>query len=161
MVEPLKMKTKSLLNRTAQLAFGAAILTLLVVGAISYRGMVLSSESDQWVRHTHEVLENLGELHLAMETVEANCRGYVLTGADSYLQSCLGSRLSVEQYEAAVSNLTVDNPVQQNRVPELERLTSEKFALADRSYPCAVPRGCRRRWTPFETARPNKSWLGF
>jgi PAS domain S-box-containing protein len=132
MVEPLKMKTKSLLNRTAQLAFGAAILTLLVVGAISYRGMVLSSESDQWVRHTHEVLENLGELHLAMETVEANCRGYVLTGADSYLQSCLGSRLSVEQYKAAVRNLTVDNPVQQNRVPELERLTSEKFALADK-----------------------------
>src|SRR5271163_3199509 len=114
------MKTKSQLSRNVQLAFGSAILTLLVVGAISYWGMALSRESDRWVRHTHEVLENLGELRLAMETVEANCRGYVLTGTDSYLVSCLGSRRSVERYEAAVRDLTVDNPVQQNRIPSLK-----------------------------------------
>jgi len=41
------MTTKSLLSRKMQLAFVSVILTLLVVGAISYRGMVLSSESDR------------------------------------------------------------------------------------------------------------------
>ena len=45
------MRTKSLLSRKMQLAFGSAILTLLVVGAISYRGIVVSSESDRLVRH--------------------------------------------------------------------------------------------------------------
>jgi hypothetical protein len=35
------MTTKSLLSRKVQLAFGSAILTLLVVGAISYRGMAV------------------------------------------------------------------------------------------------------------------------
>ena len=39
------MTTKSVLSRKVQLAFGSAILTLLVVGAISCRGMVMSSES--------------------------------------------------------------------------------------------------------------------
>src|SRR5664279_2483235 len=53
----VKMKVLSLWNRKVQLAFGSAILTLLVVGAISYRGMVVSGESDRWVSHTHEVLE--------------------------------------------------------------------------------------------------------
>ena len=53
------MKTKSLLNWKVQLAFGAAFLILLVVGAVSYRGMLVSSESARWVRHSHEVLEKL------------------------------------------------------------------------------------------------------
>jgi len=46
------MKTKSLLSRTVQLAFGSDILTLLVVGTISYRGMVASSGGGRCVRHS-------------------------------------------------------------------------------------------------------------
>jgi PAS domain S-box-containing protein len=126
------MQTTSRLNRKVRLAFGSAILALLVAGAISYRSMVVSSESDRWVRHTHEVLGNLRELRLAMETVEANCRGFLLTGNQSYLETCLASRLSVEQYEARVRQMTADNPAQQRRFPELEHLTAEKFALADK-----------------------------
>jgi CHASE3 domain sensor protein len=73
------MKNKS------QLALGSAILTLLVVGAISYRGMVVSRESDRWIRHTHEVIENLQDLLLAMDGVESSESGFVLTGKESYL----------------------------------------------------------------------------
>ena len=73
------MTTKSVLSRKVQLAFGSAILTLLVVGAISYRSMVASSESDRWVWHTHDVIANLQDLLAAMLTVESSCRGYVLT----------------------------------------------------------------------------------
>ncbi|MFZ3341742.1 MAG: PAS domain S-box protein [Terriglobales bacterium] len=128
----MKMKTKSLLNRRVQIGFGSAIATLLVVGAISYRAMVVSSDSDRWVRHTHEVIGNLRELRLAMETVEANCRGFLLTGNESYFKTCLASRQDVARYETVVRSLTVDNAVQQGRIPELERLTAEKFALADK-----------------------------
>src|SRR5271155_956023 len=85
-----EMKTKFLLGRNVQLAFGSAILTLLVVGAISYRGMVVSSESDRWVRHTHEVLENLQDLRSAMDSVESSYRGFALTGNESCLESYLG-----------------------------------------------------------------------
>ena len=81
------MKTKSLLNRKVQLAFGSAIAILLVVAAFSYRGMILSSESDRLVRHSHEVLENLQELLFAMQSIEASSRGFVLTGEESYLDS--------------------------------------------------------------------------
>ncbi len=47
------MKIMSLLHQKVELAFGAAIAILLIVGAFSYRGMVLSAESDAWVQHTH------------------------------------------------------------------------------------------------------------
>ena len=57
-----EMKTKSQSNRKVQLAFGSAILAILVVVATSYHSMVVSRESEQWVRHTHEVLENLQDL---------------------------------------------------------------------------------------------------
>ena len=46
------MTTKSLLSRKMQLALGSAILALLVVGSISYRGIVVSGDSDRWVRNT-------------------------------------------------------------------------------------------------------------
>jgi hypothetical protein len=46
------MEKDSLLNRRMQLALGAAILASPVVGAISYRSMVASTESERWKRHT-------------------------------------------------------------------------------------------------------------
>ena len=121
----------SRLNRRMQFAFASAILTLLVVGAASYRGIVASSESDGWVRHTHEVLQNLHRLAFSMEAVEASCRGFVLTGDDSYLEACRASRLAVLQDVAVVGNLTVDNASQQQQLQAIEKLVGEKFALAD------------------------------
>src|SRR6202166_690932 len=107
-----EMKTKPLLNRKVQLAFGSAILALLVVGAMSYRSMVVSTESDQWVRHTHEVLENLQNLFSEMRSVESSYRGFVITGNELYLNAYHGSVLHSRQEETIIRRLTVDNPQQ-------------------------------------------------
>jgi PAS domain S-box-containing protein len=126
------MKTKSPLSRKVQLAFGCAILTLIVVGAISYRGMVVSRESDQWVRHTHEVLEHLEDLLSSMQSAESSDRGFALTGDESYLVSYRAGVLSAEQDEAAVRQLTLDNPEQQRELPALERLAAQKFQFGEK-----------------------------
>lgn len=81
------MKTTPRLNRKMQFAFGSAILALLVVGTVSYRGMAVSGASDRWVRHTHEVLENLQDLRFAMQSIESSSRGFVLTGTESYVET--------------------------------------------------------------------------
>jgi len=125
------MKTKSPLNRTVQLAFGSAVLTLLVVGAISYRAMVASGESDRSLRHTDEVLEQLQGLLSSMERIESSDRGFILTGEESYIESYRASRLSAEQTEAAVRNLTQDNPKQQRQLPALERLAGQKIQYSE------------------------------
>jgi len=125
------MKTKSLLNLKVQLAFGAAILTMLAVGTISYRALAVSGELDQWVGHTHEVLENLQKLMLAMQNVESSFRGMVVTGNESYLESYRANFASAEQYELTVRRLTVDNPAQQRQLPALESLSARKVQFND------------------------------
>ncbi len=125
------MKTKSVLNRRTWLAFGVATLTLLVVGAISYRGIVMSGKSDHWVRHTHEVLEDLQNLLGAMEGVESSANGFILTGDESYLKTYRANILRTQQYQTVVGDLTFDNPTQQRQIPNLEKLAAQEIQLAD------------------------------
>jgi PAS domain S-box-containing protein len=120
------MKTKPPSNRAAQLAFGSAIAILLVVGAFSYRAMVASDESEQRVRHSHEVIENLLHLLLAMTRIETIGRGFILTGDEAYLESYPASISSTNQHGATVRTLTADNPEQQRELPVLEELIAQK-----------------------------------
>ena len=103
------MTKKYLLARKIKLAFACAILTLLAVGAISYRSLAASSESDQWVVHTHAVMGNLQDLLAAMLTVESSCRGYVLSGDESYLAAYHAGIARTVEEETTIRNLTVDN----------------------------------------------------
>jgi PAS domain S-box-containing protein len=126
------MNTKSPFNRRVQLAFGAAILASLVVAAISYRSMVASTESDRWVRHSHEILEKLQYLVASMQGIESSYRGFILTGEEPYLESYRAGILGTEQAEAIVGNLTADNAKQGMLVPMLEKLTVQKIQFGER-----------------------------
>jgi PAS domain S-box-containing protein len=111
--------------------FGSAILTLLVVGAISYRAMVVSNDSERWVQHTLEVLANLQDLLSDMENIESNSRGFALTGEEWRLVSYRANVKSLEQHEAAVHSLTVDNPAQQRQMPVLNRLAAQEVLFSE------------------------------
>ncbi len=124
------MKITSRLSRKVQLAFVSAILALVVVGAIAYRGMVLSDESNRWVGHTHEVLENLQDLVLSIESVESNSRAFVTTGDHSSRQSYRAAVSRIEHDQSVLRHLTLDNPAQQREIPELERLTAQAIQRA-------------------------------
>src|ERR1700691_662589 len=125
------MKTKSLFNWKLQLAFGSAILALLAVAAVSYRGMVVSTESDRWVRHTHEVLENLQSSLSAMQDVESSSREFVITGEDQFLEPYRDGILRLQQEESIIENLTVDNPEQQHQVSTLRSLADQRIQHAE------------------------------
>jgi PAS domain S-box-containing protein len=121
-----------MLRWRVQLAFASAILTLLVVGAISYRGMLVSRDSDRWVRHTHEALGTLDDLLSAIWNVESSYRGFVLTGRDSDVDSYQAGSLDARRDLVAVRSLTSDNPAQQSRLPDLESLTAQKIEFGER-----------------------------
>jgi PAS domain S-box-containing protein len=125
------MKTKSLFNRKVQLAFGTAILALLFVGAISFRGIAASTESDRWVRHTHEVLENLQSSLSAMQDVESSYRGFVVTGNEQSLKSYGASIIRSQQEETIIRNLTEDNPEQQQPIATLHSLADQIIQYAN------------------------------
>lgn len=121
------MKAESLFMRKVQLAFGFAMLTLLLMGALSYRWMVLSDESDQWVRHTHEVLTSIQNLRLAMESLRSSSREFALTGKESDLDPFHANVIAVKQDQDNLRKLTADNPIQQNRLASLADLVAENI----------------------------------
>jgi PAS domain S-box-containing protein len=108
-----------------------AIVILVVAGAVSYHSVVMSSESDRWVRHTHEVLESLQNLVSDVTNIESSARGFLLTGDTSYIESYRASRVSAGLDEADLRKLTVDNPQQQRELPALEALMARKIQLGD------------------------------
>ncbi len=111
------------------------------MGAISYRTMVVSLDSERWVRHTHEVLENLQGLLIASESIESSYRGFVLTGEPAHFASYRANILSLERYETAVRNLTVDNPAQQRRISDVERLAAPEIEFVERVVALRRARG--------------------
>jgi diguanylate cyclase (GGDEF)-like protein/PAS domain S-box-containing protein len=125
------MRPKPGLNRKMRLAFASAMLTLLVVGAISYREMVVSRDSARWVSHTYEVLESIHDLGFAVESIGSNSRGFALMGKESYLESYRTDLLKVAQDQAAIRHLTLDNPAQQRQIPLLESLIAQKIQRAE------------------------------
>ncbi len=116
----------AIVSRKLQLAFASAILILIGMCVICYREMAATSESDQWVLHTHVVLNNIQDLRFAMQGAESSCRGYVLTGQDSYLDLYRANLSRIEGDQATFGDLTVDNPVQQLQMPILNALIVAK-----------------------------------
>jgi len=126
------MTKKYLLARKIKLAFACAILTLLVVGAICYRAVGVSSESDRWVVHTNSVLTNLQDLLAAMLTIESSTRGYVLTGDKSYLDTHRAGVSRTKEEQGIIRNLTADNPTQQRTLAMLDDIVTERIDLAEK-----------------------------
>jgi len=113
-----------------QFALGSAVLALLVTGAVSYRSIVESSESNLWVHHTEQVLEKLQDLLAAMQTSESNTRGYLLTGDESFLELYRAGIATTGKNLTMLRNLTTDNAGQQRRLDALSTLASQQFQLA-------------------------------
>jgi PAS domain S-box-containing protein len=118
-------------NRKLQLGFGVAILTLLGAAVISYRALVSSNQSQVWVRHTDQVLEELPELLLASQNIESSSRGFALTGDNSYIESFEGNILREVQTEKSIDELTGDNLEQQRRVLALKNLLAQKVRFSE------------------------------
>src|SRR3984893_14406491 len=125
------MKSSSVWNRKAQLGFGAAILTLLGSGVISYRALVVSNQSQMWVRQTDRVLKELQELLSESQNIESSSRGFELTGDKSYIESVKGNILREAQAEVSIKELTADNPAQQRRIPILKNLLAQKIRFSE------------------------------
>jgi diguanylate cyclase (GGDEF)-like protein/PAS domain S-box-containing protein len=137
-----KVRSKSFWNRKTQLAFGSAMLMLLVVGVMSYRGIGVSEDSARWVSHTHKVLESVQDLVFATEGIESNSRGFAQTGKEPYLESYRVGLLRVAQNLAEIRSLTLDNPYQRQQVTELESLTAQKIESTETVI--RMPRGRQR-----------------
>jgi EAL domain-containing protein (putative c-di-GMP-specific phosphodiesterase class I)/CHASE3 domain sensor protein len=127
MVPPRRRNLKPSLGSTV---LALLVLTVLLVGGVSYRLQVLSSRSATWVRHTHEVLESLQDLLASLQAVESSDRGFAITGDEASLAAHRAGGPDALLALGALRILTDDNPAQQDQVPALEELVRSKLAFA-------------------------------
>jgi diguanylate cyclase (GGDEF)-like protein len=110
------MKMQLPIIQKVQVAFGALMTVLLIVGIVAYRSVLSSSESAHWAEHTNEVLEHLANLRLGMENIENGYRGFALSGDDAFLQRARANTSLADNEQIALRALTADNPHQQRRL---------------------------------------------
>lgn len=112
-------------------AFGAVMTALLIVGIVSYRGVLASSDSAQWAQHTNEVLEHLANLRLGMENIENGYRDFALSGTDAFLQWSRANTSLVANEQRTLRALTADNPRQQRRLSIVTDLLQRMLQRGD------------------------------
>jgi CHASE3 domain sensor protein len=66
-----------------------------------------------------------------MGGIESSYRGFALTGRQTFVDSFRATRLNAQQEWSTLGALTLDNRLQQNRLPDLSRLMAAKFQFAE------------------------------
>src|SRR5437870_5203656 len=115
----------SLLGAQIQAGFGAALVILGALGAVSYWQAGHFREDAQWVAHTHAVLAKLATVLAQVEDIETGQRGYLLTGVASFLEPYNAAVPALAQTLQELRALTADNPHQQGRLDALAPLLAE------------------------------------
>jgi len=108
-------------------SFIVILLVVLVVGVTAYQSMIKFAESTQEVNHTQTVLTRLSDLLTALIDAETGQRGYVLTGANRYLEPYQEALRGIDANLVELKQLTEGSPAQQQRIRKLEPLVAEKL----------------------------------
>lgn len=107
--------------------FGTTLTILVINAGITYRNIQTAIATSNWVSHTNEVLAALEGTLSTLKDAETGQRGYLITGRENFLQPYNTATKSVNDYVQQVKKLTVDNPIQQQRISILEPKISNKF----------------------------------
>src|SRR5215475_11852679 len=104
------------------IASGSSLLLLLALGGLSYRRLEQEAAAQQWLSHTHQVMERLdATLADALELDPSR------TAANS--PRALPAIARLEADIADVRTLTADNPRQQRATDRLTALVRARSAL--------------------------------
>jgi PAS domain S-box-containing protein len=120
-------------ERKVQVGFGLALVFLVVISAASIFSVTRLRQDTGWATHTEEVISSLRLLLSNITDVETAERGYIITGAESYLIPYNSARGSFDGELAGLRKLTADNLVQQRQLDRLAPLIAGRVAAADQN----------------------------
>lgn len=110
------------------MAFGLAMGILALIFAFSYRSTTVLIESGNSRQHSHRVLEMTQRLLSELQDAETGQRGYLITGAEPYLEPYHAGVSQVAITMKALRSLVSDDIDQKAALPALDSLTAAKFA---------------------------------
>ena len=104
-----------------------ALVGLLAIGVVSFVNMRQMMDRDQWVAHTHLVIEKTDHVLSALKDAETGQRGYIITDRERYLQPYNRAVGEINGDLAELRQLTSDDPAQQKNLDRLDMLARQKL----------------------------------
>ena len=121
------------LGRKIAVGFSIALALLVLVAWASFKSLAELTQNAQRVEETYQTLQTLESILARVIDVETGERGFLISGADHYLEPYRAARDSVRQEIANARRLTDGNPAQRQRLDLLEPLIARKLALVAQS----------------------------
>jgi len=110
-----------------------AIVAFISLGAVSYLMIKEFNSSVDWSTHTYKVLRTNEKLLSDIKDAETGQRGFIITGKEEYLDPFYAASISVYKTLDDLTQLTSDNPIQQNRLKTYKTLIDSKIEELNKS----------------------------
>jgi methyl-accepting chemotaxis protein len=136
-------------------AFSLCVLTLVAASVVSYGGIARLLESAGRVADTHEVLQNLENVLVALMEAQSEARSYLIAGDQKYVDTSDAGQKTALQALKRERVLTSDNPAQQRRLDILESLIDARFALMRKLNEVRQKRGEAAAAQEWSAAKPD------
>lgn len=114
-------------DRWSLIGLAAGLFFFLASGLIAYLNIQSLRENDQAIRHTHQVLIALDDLLSTTQDAETGQRGFLLTGARTYLEPYSSAVAALPDKIETVATLTQDNANQRANLAPLRRHVDAKL----------------------------------
>ena len=125
---PSPLKVRSAGEVWAAIGLAAVLAFFLISGGVAYRNVQVLRENSQRVLQSNTVVIALDELFSTVQDAETGQRGFLLTGADRYLQPYRDAVAAVPARLDAVAGLIADNPEHQAALAQVRGRIDAKLA---------------------------------
>ncbi len=123
---PYRSRTSRLLMPFILVA-AIAVVGLNTIFAV--RALTTLDESQFWVEHTYQVINQVERIMGSAKDAETGARGYLITNDSAYLAPYTNGTRELPAELEAFTQLTRDNPTQSRNAAEMRAVIAERLAL--------------------------------
>ncbi len=114
------------LDRKIRWGFVFSLIALALFLAILYQQKTRQENTRSWVKHTNRVINTIDTIGILISETDFATRAYLVTKDTAWITQVERQRVYLTQSLSELSRLTVDNPVQQSNIVELQKRCAEK-----------------------------------
>jgi len=120
-------------SRPSRLLIPSLLILAAIVVAFNawfgFRAIRSLHDSEYWVAHTWQVINQVESIMSSAIDAEAGSRGYLITGDESYLAPFTTARKELPEKLDYFASLTSDNPRHRNRLNEMRAVLDQRLDL--------------------------------
>jgi signal transduction histidine kinase/CHASE3 domain sensor protein/FixJ family two-component response regulator len=119
--------SKYVVARANVVVYAVLIIFLLLMSGLIWDRLNAAQSAREWSQHSYDVLGTIKDLNLAVRQAETGQRGFLVTGDDNYLAPYKEALDRVGLLQDELQRLTVDNPIEQDRLHTLAPVLQRKL----------------------------------